>query len=62
MAVGPASIAATAALVIGFSSLLTSDFRPTASFGQMASITMGLGLLANLIGMPALLSTRRQAD
>jgi hypothetical protein len=26
----------------------------------MASITMGLGLLANLIGMPALLSTRRQ--
>ncbi|MFM8173797.1 MAG: efflux RND transporter permease subunit [Pirellulaceae bacterium] len=62
MAVGPASIAATAALVIGFSSLLSSDFRPTASFGQMASITMGLGLLANLIGMPALLSTRRPSD
>jgi hypothetical protein len=59
IAVGPASIAATAALVIGFSSLLTSDFRPTASFGQMASITMALGLLSNLIGMPALLSGKK---
>jgi predicted RND superfamily exporter protein len=59
MAVGPASIAATAALVIGFSSLLSSDFRPTSSFGQMASITMALGLLSNLIGMPALLSGKK---
>lgn len=45
----------TLALVIGFSSLATSDFLPTIVFGVTSALTMLGGLVGNLVLLPALI-------
>lgn len=47
-------ISATAALVIGFSVLGTSEFVPTATFGLLIAATLAIGTLINLTLLPAL--------
>lgn len=54
--VGRAVFFATVALIIGFLSLVTSQFIPTIYFGALVSLTMLGGLLGNLIILPLLLS------
>lgn len=53
--VGMATVYATAALVIGFLSMLRSDFLPTVHFGVLLSVTMLGGLLTNTTILPACL-------
>ncbi|RMF95764.1 MAG: hypothetical protein D6741_11380 [Planctomycetota bacterium] len=54
--VGPAMIVSTAALVLGFSVLLSSPFVPTIYFGALVGLTMIGGLLGNLFGLPLLIA------
>ena len=54
--VGQAVIFSTAALIVGFSVLITSQFVPTIYFGALVSLAMLGGLLGNLIVLPLLLS------
>ncbi|GAB6166833.1 MMPL family transporter [Thermostilla marina] len=54
--VGPAMVVSTAALVLGFSVLLSSPFVPTIYFGALVGLTMIGGLLGNLFGLPLLLA------
>jgi len=54
--VGPATVFATLALVVGFLSLTRSEFLPTADFGILVSWTMVGGLMSNLVVLPCLLS------
>ncbi|WP_347244009.1 hypothetical protein [Thermogutta sp.] len=54
--VGPATVYATLALVVGFLSLTRSQFVPTADFGILVSWTMVGGLVSNLVLLPCLLS------
>jgi predicted RND superfamily exporter protein len=54
--VGLAIGLATLALILGFGSLVTSDFLPTVAFGTTAALTMLGGLIGNLWLLPALLS------
>jgi predicted RND superfamily exporter protein len=54
--VGLAMIFSTAALIIGFGVLITSDFVPTIYFGALMSLAMLGGMLGNLIVLPLLLS------
>ena len=51
--VGLPVVLATIALVIGFQVIATSEFVPTATFGQLVSYTMALGTLVNLTVLPA---------
>ncbi len=55
---GRAAVFATLALVVGFSSLVVSQFVPTIYFGVLTSLTMLGGLLGNLFVLPALLRIR----
>jgi uncharacterized protein len=52
--VGLPVLVATAALVIGFGTLWTSPFLPTATFGTLVSAALGLGALVNLTLLPAM--------
>lgn len=52
--VGVPILLATAALVLGFGVLATSEFIPTATFGLLVAVTMVLGTLVNLTLLPAL--------
>ncbi len=54
--VGVAMILATVALLLGFGSLATSYFRPTAMFGLTTVLTMLGGLIGNLVLLPMALS------
>ncbi|MBC7353836.1 MAG: MMPL family transporter, partial [Thermogutta sp.] len=54
--VGPATVYAALALVVGFLSLTRSQFVPTADFGILISWTMMGGLVSNLVVLPCLLS------
>src|SRR5262245_25716301 len=54
--VGLAMIFSTAALIIGFGVLITSEFVPTIYFGALMSLAMLGGMLGNLIVLPLLLS------
>ncbi|NLY00611.1 MAG: MMPL family transporter [Rhodopirellula sp.] len=54
--VGRAVVFATVALIIGFLSLVLSQFIPTIYFGVLVSLTMLGGLLGNLAILPLLLS------
>ena len=54
--VGRAVVFSTVALIIGFLSLVTSQFIPTIYFGALVSLTMLGGLLGNLVILPLLLS------
>jgi predicted RND superfamily exporter protein len=54
--VGLAMIFATAALIVGFGVLITSQFVPTAYFGALMSLAMLGGMLGNLIVLPLLLA------
>ncbi len=47
-------IAATLALVLGFSVLGTSEFVPTATFGILIAATLSVGTLVNLTLLPAM--------
>ncbi|TWU35909.1 efflux RND transporter permease subunit [Novipirellula artificiosorum] len=51
--VGVPILLATAALVIGFSVLSTSEFVPTATFGILVAATLLLGTVVNLTLLPA---------
>ncbi len=53
--VGRAAVLGTLALVIGFSTLATSDFIPTVYFGTLVSLSMIGGLIGNLIVLPLLI-------
>ena len=53
--VGPATVYATLALVVGFLSLTRSQFVPMADFGILISWTMVGGLVSNLVVLPCLL-------
>jgi predicted RND superfamily exporter protein len=54
--VGTAMIFTTAALIVGFGVLITSQFVPTIYFGALMSLAMLGGMLGNLIVLPLLLS------
>jgi predicted RND superfamily exporter protein len=60
--VGQAVIFSTAALIVGFSVLVTSQFVPTIYFGALVSLAMLGGLLGNLIILPLLLSWVERDD
>ncbi len=47
-------IAATVALVVGFSVLGTSEFVPTATFGVLIAATLSVGTVVNLTLLPAM--------
>ena len=53
--VGRAAVLGTLALVIGFSTLATSDFIPTVYFGTLVSLSMIGGLIGNLVVLPLLI-------
>ena len=53
--VGKAAVLATLALVVGFSTLCSSDFVPTIYFGVLVSLSMIGGLLGNLVILPLLI-------
>ncbi|QEG33343.1 efflux RND transporter permease subunit [Bythopirellula goksoeyrii] len=53
--VGRAAVLGTLALVIGFSTLATSDFIPTVYFGTLVSLSMVGGLVGNLVVLPLLI-------
>lgn len=53
--VGLAMVLANFALVIGFSTLVISEFLPTVHFGLLVSVAMLGGLAGNLIALPILL-------
>ncbi len=57
--VGRALVFATLALVLGFSSLCTSQFIPTVYFGGLVSLAMLGGLAGNLIVLPLLIEVAR---
>ncbi len=57
--VGRALIFATLALVLGFSSLCTSQFIPTVYFGGLVSLAMLGGLAGNLVVLPLLIQIVR---
>jgi predicted RND superfamily exporter protein len=53
--VGRALVFSTAALIVGFTALCTSQFVPTIYFGALVSLSMLGGLAGNLVVLPALL-------
>ncbi len=53
--VGLAMVLANFALVVGFSTLVISEFIPTVHFGLLVSVAMLGGLAGNLIALPILL-------
>ena len=53
---GRAMVFSTLALVVGFLALTTSGFIPTVSFGALSCLTLGGGLLGNLVVLPVLLT------
>jgi hypothetical protein len=55
--IGVPVLLATAALVLGFGVLATSEFVPTATFGLLVSVTLALGTLVNLTLLPAFVTT-----
>jgi len=57
--VGQPIVYTTVALVLGFLVFALSSFVPIQSFGVLASVTLAAGLGANLVVLPALLSTVR---
>jgi len=54
--VGRALFFSTLALIVGFTSLLLSQFVPTIYFGALVSLSMLGGLAGNLLVLPLLLS------
>ncbi|TXR51368.1 efflux RND transporter permease subunit [Reinekea thalattae] len=59
MSVGYALLYTTLIIVIGFGSLVFSDFMPSVYFGFLASITMLVALLCDVTLLPALLSKKK---
>lgn len=57
--VGQPIVYTTVALVLGFLVFALSSFVPIQSFGVLSSVTLAAGLGANLVLLPALLSTFR---
>lgn len=62
--VGPALSITTGVLMIGFSTLLLSDFTPNRMMGALATVMIGLAWVADFILTPAALSltSRRAAE
>ncbi|RIK86995.1 MAG: hypothetical protein DCC67_02305 [Planctomycetota bacterium] len=54
--VGVAATYATLALVVGFATLVVSDFIPTIYFGALVSFAMIGGLIGNLLVLPGLIA------
>lgn len=59
---GRAVLAISLVLIVQFSLLSTSDFRPTAHFGMLCAVGLFAGQLFELLLMPALLGLRHRAD
>ena len=59
--VGRAAVLGTLALVVGFSTLATSDFVPTVYFGTLVSLSMLGGLIGNLVVLPLLIRAVERA-
>jgi predicted RND superfamily exporter protein len=57
--VGRALVMSTVVLVAGLACLLWSNFLPTARFGLFAAASSAVALLADLLGLPALLRALR---
>ena len=53
--VGLPMIGSAVALSIGFAVLRLSEFQPNAEFGVLSSVTMLIGVLGDLVLLPALL-------
>ena len=56
LGVGYALLYTTLIIVVGFGSLILSDFMPSVYFGFLASVTMLIALLCDLTLLPALLN------
>lgn len=52
---GPAMIATTIILVLGFSTLIFGTFVPNMYFGLLTTIILGFGLIADIVLLPAVL-------
>ncbi|MEL6107579.1 MAG: MMPL family transporter [Planctomycetota bacterium] len=57
--IGAPVMLATAALLVGFSVLSTSDFIPTATFGMLVAWALVIGTLVNLSVLPSLIGGDR---
>lgn len=55
-------VLATIALIIGFGTLTTSEFLPTATFGFLLAWTLAAATLANLTLLPAAITTKFDCD
>jgi hypothetical protein len=51
---GKALVFTALVLALGFATLSLSEFRPTARFGELTALTIGVALLAELLLLPAL--------
>ena len=54
--IGVPMLLATAALVVGFGGLITSEFVPTSTFGVLIAATLSVGTIVNLTILPALIA------
>lgn len=57
--IGLPLVMATLSLVVGFAALATSEFVPTATFGQLTAAALVIGTTANLMLMPVLMQRGR---
>jgi predicted RND superfamily exporter protein len=53
--VGRSAVLATLALMVGFSTLMVSEFVPTVYFGSLVTLTMIGGLVGNIVALPLLI-------
>ena len=62
VSVGPALVATTLVLCLGFLVLASSSFAPNAQMGQIAAMTLALALVFDLLVLPAILTALRSSD
>jgi predicted RND superfamily exporter protein len=53
--VGRSAVLAALALMVGFSTLMVSEFVPTVYFGSLVTLTMIGGLVGNIVALPLLI-------
>jgi hypothetical protein len=59
---GPALVFTALVLALGFATLSLSEFRPTARFGELTALTIGVALVAELLLLPALVHVLAPGD
>ncbi|TWU47932.1 MMPL family protein [Rubripirellula reticaptiva] len=60
--IGAAVVLATIALVVGFGAMTTSQFVPTATFGNLIAATLAIGTIVNLTLLPCLVGAGHVAE